>query len=95
MPAVVLGLFAILINYLLDLLLFYYIFGADSTVTDITNKVISSLINVAVSPLTALAIILLYLSAKETSSAAPNLDEISQTCLNTVPVIGLEIHCGA
>ena len=52
------GLFAILINYLLDLP-FYYIFGADSTVTDITNKVISSLINVAVSPLTALATILL------------------------------------
>ncbi len=74
-PAVVFGLFAILINYLLDLP-FYYIFGADSTVTDITNKVISSLINVAVSPLTALATILLYLSAKETSSATPNLDEI-------------------
>lgn len=74
-PAVVFGLFAILINYLLDLP-FYFIFGPGSTITKITNNIVSSLINVAVSPLTALATILLYLNAKETLSAAPNLDEI-------------------
>lgn len=74
-PAFTFGLGAILINYLLDLP-FYFIFGPDSAVTNITDKVISSLANIVISPLTALATILLYFSAKETSSEALNLDEI-------------------
>lgn len=75
LPAAVFTLILLLANYILNLP-FYFIFGLDSNLIDIAEKIISALVNIVVSPLTALASVLLYFSAKETSTATPNLDEI-------------------